>query len=390
MTDAANSDSEPGDDRRQSIFVVSDDAEFQQQVRSRLSTVPDYDINESSVAKALSSRNSLGADLVLFEVGDGSILDSPKLLDFRRSFTTAPFIVVSGELSAEHIRRLVQLSGADWLRRPLESRTLLHAVAQQLKGTHFAKTEICAFLPCSSGAGATSLAISASAHLANRRGGQLQTDTCLVDLDFAFGSCGQYLDLVNDYSLDSVLRDPERMDLELLDIIEQRHKSGFSLLSFFRPRVPLGQIREDFVLQLLDVVCNRYPHVVIDMPPYPTDWTDQVLRDCDRVILVTEFTVPGLKYSREAYRHVTDLRKGNKGVYVVVNKTRQRWFSAGIRPKEAKNVFKKGFVRFLPEDHKVMSEALNRGVPAWEINKRSKLVRRLGSLLNEVWSNEPA
>lgn len=53
---------------------------------------------------------------------------------------------------------------------------------------------------------------------------------------------------MNDYNLESVLRDPERMDLELLDIIERGHKSGFSLLSFYRPRVPLSQIGENFVL----------------------------------------------------------------------------------------------------------------------------------------------
>lgn len=126
------------------------------------------------------------------------------------------------------------------------------------------------------------------------------------------------------------------------------------------------------------------------MPPYPTDWTDHVLRDCDRVILVTDFTVPGLKYSRDAYRHLTEIRNGTKGLYVVVNKTRRRWFSVGVRPKEAKNVFKKGFVRFLPEDIKVMTESLNRGVPVREINKRSKFVRRLGSLLDEILSKGPA
>jgi pilus assembly protein CpaE len=239
-------------------------------------------------------------------------------------------------------------------------------------------------VPCSSGAGATTLAISAAAHLANRRGGQKRTDTCLVDLDFAFGACGQYLDAVNDYNLDGVLRDPERMDLELLDIVERGHKSGFSLLSFYRPRVPLIQIGEDFVLRLLDVVSYRYPHVVIDMPPYPTDWTDQVLRDCDRIVLVTELTVPGLKYGRDAYRHLIDLRNGAKGLYVVVNKTGRRWFSVGVRPKEASNIFKKGYVRFLPEERKVMSEALNRGVPAREVNRRSKLMRRLDSLLDEI------
>ncbi|HEX2257851.1 MAG TPA: hypothetical protein VHG92_14350 [Afifellaceae bacterium] len=385
MTDSARPES--GAQARLTIGVFSDDGEFLRSARSRLSTVPQYDIYESPAASSLAAPREHGdLDLVLLDVGGGAVLQDSHLPEFRRAFGGIPFIIVSKELSPEHIRRVVQLSSTDWLRHPLETRDLLDAVAQQLKGVRIGKSDIYAFVPCSGGAGATSLAIAAAAHLAGPRGRRRRTgQVCLVDLDFSSGACGQYLDISNEFGIDGVINDPERIDLELLDIVKREHEAGFALLSFRRPDLAARGIPEDFVYRLLDVVSYRYARVVVDLPRHATPWSEQVLGGSDRILLVTELTVPGLRNARDMQQRLAELGKSDEDVAIVIDRERpRRLFSVGIKRKEVENVLKTDRIWTLPDDWYLMAEALNRGLPVGAVGPKSKLVKRMEALFSTV------
>jgi pilus assembly protein CpaE len=206
----------------------------------------------------------------------------------------------------------------------------------------------------------------------------------LVDLDFVGGACGRYLDLTNEFDIQTVLKTPERIDLEFIGIVERDHQANFSLLSFRRPNLQISDIGSDFVYRLLDVVTYRYAKVVLDIPSYPTPWANEILRNSDHVVLVTERTVPALKASRELHERILQSGRDSDSIHIVLNKDRRRMFSVGIGTREIQNLFNSKRVTVLPDSWPLMSEALNRGVPALTVRKRAKLVKLLGRTLDNI------
>jgi pilus assembly protein CpaE len=364
---------------------MSDRPTFLQQVRSSLSAIPDYDVSEIGLQAALASKGPrTHSDLVLCDIGTGEILNDERVFELRRGFAAVPFIAISEELAPEHVRRLVQLNASDWLRRPLAGRALLDAVVEQLKGLRAHKSDVIAFVPCTGGAGATTLAIAAAAHWAGKG-----ENTCLVDLDFAAGACGQYLDTANEFNLDGVISAPERIDVELLDIIKREHQAGFSLLSFRRADLQISNVKEEFVYRLLDIVTYRYPKVVVDLPGYPTPWADQLLRNSDQIILVTERTVPALKNAREMQQRLLQAGKPSERIRIILNKDRRRMFSITVGQRQIRRLFETKESYFLPDNWSLMSEALNRAVPINLVRPRARLVKQLRHILNEIGAEKP-
>jgi pilus assembly protein CpaE len=370
---------EVGQKGRSVVTVISERPSLLQQVRSGLSAVPDYEVREIGLKAALAAGGLRAqADLVLFDIGSGDILSDQRIFEFRRALAV-PFIAISEELAPEHLRRLVQLNASDWLRQPLQGRELLNGISELLQGRRLHKSDVFAFVPCSGGVGASSLAIAAAALLA-RKG----ESTCLIDLDFAAGACGQYLDIENEFSLDTVIRSPERIDLELLDIVRRDHYAGFSLLSFRRPDLQISDVSEEFVYRLVDTVTYRFPRVVVDMPSYPTRWSENILHNSDQVFLVTERTVPALKNARQMQRKLLDGGKAQDKISIILNKDRRRMFSVSIGRSEILRLFESKQTHILPDSWALLSESLNRGVPAVSVNRRAKLVKRFGRILNEA------
>lgn len=375
--------------RRRDIAVFSDDLDFRSEARRRLTTVPEYQISEKDAGEVLSGdRQLLDFDLVIVDIGDGEMLADHRLAEYRRALIDTPFIAVSGDLSAGQMRKLVQLASTDWLSRPVDGRSLLDAVTEHLKGTRVGKNNIYTFMSCVGGAGGTMLALSAAAHIAGKNKSRRKIDTCLVDLDFSAAACGYYLDVSNEFSLDGFVADPSRIDLEMLDIIKHDLDPGFSLLSFREPELLHRDRGEDFVLRLLDVAAYRYRNVVIDLPRYDTPYSETVLKGSDHIFLVTLLTIPAIKYARDAYLRITEVRGDGDNIHLIVNKNRTKLFSSSISRKELEKVFKSRAINFLPEDNDLMAEALNRGILPQDVNRRSAFIKRLNKLLDDVLAND--
>ena len=367
---------------RSVIVAISDRPDFLKLVRSSLSAVPAYDVRELGTKSALGSgAGRTPADIVLLDVASGAILEDDGVFELRRSLASVPLIVVSEDLTPERMRRLVQLNATDWLHEPVNSRVLLDGVAEQLHGRRAHRSEVFAFIPCAGGAGATSLAISAAAHWSRKAGA---SGICLVDLDFVGGSCGRYLDMENEFELENVLKAPERIDLELLEILKRDNSAGFALLSFRRPDRQIAEITDEFVYRLLDIVTFHYTKVILDLPSYPAPWVEQTLRNSDQVFLITERTVPGLKNAKDKLEGLLRTGRSPDSIHLVLNKDRRRMFSVDIGAREIERLFQSKEIIFLPDNWPLASEALNRGVPVNAVNRRAKLVKRLGRALDRI------
>lgn len=367
------------------ILAVSEDPSFSETALSALAARPSYRVRTSApgdFARLSTEDIQAIADLVVVSIGGGEWLGQPEFTEGLRRLEI-PFIVVSGELSAEGLRRVVQLNAADWLQEPVDPTQLMEAVSAQLGSQNARKSRVASFLPAIGGAGATSLAIMAAASVAKRSKAD-EAEVCLVDLSFGRAAAGNYLDLTNqEFDVMELARHPERIDLELLDIVKREHPLGFTVLSFHCPELDWSKDASEFIYRLLDNVAFRYPYTIIDLPSHHTAWRPSVVKACDVVAMVTEANVPGLRYCRGLRNELIEAGADPERIEVIVNKYHGGFLSRGLSKDEIRKVFANAEIVFLPEDGKTASEAMNRGLPWQEVNGRSATVKALDAWLGQ-------
>jgi pilus assembly protein CpaE len=320
------------------------------------------------------------ARLVVLDVGEGAVLEDARLFEARERLADVPLVVISGELSPDRARSLGRLRATDWLQRPVAEADFLGAVVQAEGRARPSHSRVVTVIGASGGAGATTVALMAAGYLAQRAA----DTTCLVDLDFQSASVGAYLNAESEFDLTSVIDNPERLDGELLSLVELQVPSGLKLFSMERPDLFFAPTGRRFVLGLLDLVATRYAEIVIDLPNLQTPWFDEVVRTSDRVLLVFEVNIPSLRQARRTATRLRDVRGGWEGIVAIGNKAGFKLLGNPIAPRDVARMLPETPPQFLPGDAELTREAMNRAQLPAEVAPRSALVRTATKLFGEI------
>nr|QQZ49002.1 hypothetical protein JKL49_17440 [Phenylobacterium glaciei] len=90
----------------------------------------------------------------------------------------------------------------------------------------------------------------------------------------------------------------ERMDAALLAAFATPVAKGLDLLACPRDPTAFTAISREAVLRILEIACEAYDHVVLDMPRHRHSWSLDALTGSDEVVVVSELTVPALLAAR--------------------------------------------------------------------------------------------
>ncbi|MBP1887568.1 pilus assembly protein [Sinorhizobium mexicanum] len=367
------------------ILVLSDDAAAASFMLDTFGSLSRYEVRHMAL-KALGEAARFDPtqfNLIVLDVDNGEMLNRPELFAFRGRHRDIPLVVVSEDLPNEMLRLLFRLNGNDWLKKPLERRSLIDMISTHAPGSGASDSRVHAVVSAVGGAGASVIS-SSLAHALAQPTKNAAPRVDLFDMDFSSGSLGYYLNLVSDYDLKPVITNPSRVDLEFIDLVRKRHSGGFSLLSFKQPSVLLAAKGAELVLRMLDVAAFESDHTVIDIPYYETPWKTDVLSSVNSVYIVTEMTIPALHQAKDLFLNLVRLRGNADSIFVVINKYRTKLFSLGVRRQQVDKVFKDTHAHIVAYDWDTLSEALNRGVLPFEVNARSgfcKAVNKLGALV---------
>lgn len=369
--------------RRKHVAVFSGDNNLRREVATRLDSLAIYDVHVDEAAAFLEGpKESARPSIVILDVDDGTLLENARLLEVRGVWGDIPLIALSRELSQERIRALVRLNAADWLKKPFDNKELINAVSFHDSGSHASKSRVTTFVGASGGAGATTLALATAQHLASKSA-QAAAATCLVDLDFQHANCSGYVNLHSEFDLTGVVAQPDRLDVELMDIIKLTRNPGFTLYSFERPRLPFEPNGQDFVFKLLDLSAYRFDNVVIDLPSREAPWLDTVLSTSDEIFLVFELNVASLRHAKQAYARIRELRGDDANITLVANKHKRKLFGNYFSRRELQKIFKLPHIRMIALDTPLMSDAVNRALLPTEVHARARFNRDVKAMLRE-------
>jgi pilus assembly protein CpaE len=369
--------------RRKHIALYSADPQLRRDVATRLDALAIYEVQVAEpeaflTGPAADSRPSL----VILDIGDGNLLAGSGLIEARATWGSVPLIALSGELHPDQMRSLVRLNAADWLKKPLDGKELLNAVTFHDSGSQATKSRISTFISASGGAGATTMALSAANHLASKSA-QHAAGTCLVDLDFQSANCGAYLNLFSEYDMNGIVGHPDRLDVELMDVIKLTRKPGFTLYSFERPALPFESKGPDFVFKLLDLAAYRFDEIVIDLPNLESPWQSSVLSTSNEIFVVFELNIASLRRAKRLYAKIHELRGDAASITLVANKRKRKLFGNHFSRGELEKIFKVPHIKMISLDTPLLADALNRGLLPSEVHARARFNKDLKQMFRE-------
>jgi pilus assembly protein CpaE len=120
---------------------------------------------------------------------------------------------------------------------------------------------------------------------------------------------------------------------------------------------------------------------VFDMPRTWFSWTDSVLLGSNKLFIVSEMTVPGLRHAKQLVEAIRERLGEGTNPKVIVNRFEQKMFSSGLRKTDIEQVLGDAFATCLPNHYSLVREAIDRGIPLEEIKPGNKITAELKKLV---------
>jgi len=381
--------------QRLRVAALTADATFEKLLQSTVGSNSQIDlvVHSGTIAKLEASLDLRNATVVLVDLDANrheEVLALHKLA--ARLAGSPPILVVAEGFNEAVARQMLQLRIADFLVKPVEPNELLRAcerVAQRPMTETAAEAQILTFLSASGGVGVTTLAIETAMQLV-RRAQRGPGSICLVDLDIQHGAVAHYLDIDARLDVGEIEPRPERLDAQLLEVMLSHHASGLAVIAAPNRPADMRSFDPDVVTRLLDMVSARFDHVVIDMPRTWFAWTDSVLFGSNRLFVVTEMTVPGLRQAKQLVTAIGERLKGGPQPQVIVNRFEQHLFSPGLRRADIEQALGGAFSGVIPNNYRLVREAIDRGVSLDEVKAGSNVAGALKKILWSQAGSKPA
>ena len=277
----------------------------------------------------------------------------------------APVIVLTESFDEAVGRWFLQIRVSDFLRKPVRADDLLRACLKALRGEPEAgdhAAHVVTFMPAAGGVGNTTLAVEAAMQL-HQAGGARGNSTCLIDLDFDNDACADFLDVEPRLDWSAIGPGAQRLDAQMLEVMLARHASGVSLLA--APARPAEQHQVDpaVVGRLLEVAAASFDNLVIDLPRFWHPWTNDVLAGSNRIYVVTDMTVPGLRFARRMANGIGERLATSAPPRVIVNRFQTGLLFGGtLRKADVERALGSAFAGPVANNYQVVREAIDRGV----------------------------
>jgi pilus assembly protein CpaE len=367
------------------VVVVTADAGFEDSVRATFGA--STQIGLDVVKGKLSARDQFDVGGATVVVADLDASDAAELAALERLVAHIgnwpPVVAITQSFDEAVARRLMQMRVADFLVKPVPPVELVQTCARVAKkpaSAEAAEAQIFTFLPAVGGAGVTTLAVQTAMLLLNS-GARGKTATCLVDLDFQHGACADYLDIEPRLNLGEIEPRPERLDRQLLEVMLSQHPSGLAVVAAPNRPAEMRSFDPDVVTRLLDLVSSHFDYVVFDMPRTWFSWTDSVLLGSNKLFIVSETTVPGLRHAKQLVEAIRERLGDGPTPQVIINRFEQKLFSTGLRRADIEQALGGDFAATVPNHYSLVREAIDRGVPLDEIKPGNKITTQLKKLV---------
>ena len=353
-----------------------------------LSQNPIYRVQAHATLESLIAAISVDKSaVVIFEAGTSTDIVRALSLIGDES-TDTPGIIIGDNLPISAVRSLLLLHRWDIMEFPVSLDALDQAISRvsaipanaSNPATSNKQGKCWVYTSPVGGGGATLLAVETAFQLSQSAD---KPRICIIDMNFFDGSCAQYLNCEPNLTLTALTTDPQRIDAVLLNALTTRHETGVELLAAPRTADPAEFPSQTAILRVLDVACEIYDHVIVDMPRWPMPWTRDIIEGADETFLISELTVPALNAARDWILDFdSDALTGMTRIKTVLNRKQKTMFGGGVTVEQAEKAIKQRVFGAVHSDWASAIAAVNLGEPVSLAKPNSIIVKDVTALIS--------
>jgi pilus assembly protein CpaE len=299
-----------------------------------------------------------------------------------------PAVLLAGaHLPASLVRALMKLPRSDVIEAPFTSVDLGRAASALVADAPASAQAVNANARCWTvvgsvgGCGATTIAVELATALAHRAPDRR---VALVDLNLVDGAVAAYLGSTPTMLLAEASGSPERIDAALLAAFAMRVGEGLDLLAAPRDPKAFERVSQTTVCRMLEVACQVYDWIVIDLPRHHQPWTLDVLAGSDEVLVVSELTVPALLAARSLAAEIEAELPEGPAPRIILNRLASRVFGPAPSLSEAEKALQRKADGGITSDWEAAAASVNLGGSISHHRPRSKIVRDVAVLVDRL------
>jgi len=294
-------------------------------------------------------------------------------------------MLAGGHLPASLVRALMKLPRSDVIEAPFTSIDLARAAGALLADAPTSIEPVNArcwtVMGSVGGCGATTIAVELATALARR---SPDRRVALVDLNLVDGSAAAYLGSTPAMLLAEASGSAERIDAAVLAAFAMRVGEGLDLLAAPRDPKAFARVSQVAVCRLLEVACQVYDWIVVDLPRHHQTWTLDVLAGSDEVLVVSELTVPALLAARALASEIEAELPDGARPRVILNRLASRVFGPAPSLAEAEKALQRKADGGITSDWEAAAASVNLGGAISHHRPRSKIVRDISVLVDRL------
>ncbi len=357
---------------RTRILIVDRDPSAVAVVRSILRAQGWEVMHCKTGADALDKARLEGPDAILteLELSDMDGADLCRALRQRVETASTPIIVLSASPGVAERVASLRAGASDYLVKPPDAQELIARLKAVLDLRKEKAGFVTAVLGAKGGVGTSTVAVNLAVAL--RR--ETRASVAVVDAAVTTGCIDVMLNL---QASGASQRLPEFSELEWSDFeaILTPHVSGVQAL-LLQQQAADG-ISPDDLRRVLVALRKVRDYVIVDTWAVLDENTLTVLDLADRVLLVLTPEITALRGAKVFLERASALGLARERVVPILNRYPQR---GGLQRRDIENAMGVAAQLTIPDDVKLVTYSVNRGVPLVESHERSSVARQMGAL----------
>ncbi len=298
--------------------------------------------------------------LVGLELGANRSDDLNRIKTLHERASQLPIFVASADQSIETMRAVLGAGATDFLSIPLNPAELGKALLKftqrpAASATSDVQGDIISIYGARGGLGATTLTV----NLAVKMASLTDTKVGIVDLDLQRGDVGTFLNLSATQSLASMASTTGEVDHMFLESVLTRHPSGVFVLPAPTDLEEADLVTREHVVAAIELLRTQFRYSLIDTPRMLTDATLAAFENSDRILLLTDLSIPGIRAGQRVIDLLTRVDISTDRVEVLLTVPGK----SEVKVEDATRAIGRPPFMTIPRDELTATEAMNAGTP---------------------------
>ncbi len=298
-----------------------------------------------------------------------------------QKYPKAVFMLLSSDRSSETLIEAMRLGVREVIALPIvlpDLQSAFKRITEKISTTEKKEGKLLSFLSCKGGSGTTFIA----ANLAYALSALGRKRVLLIDLNQQFGDAALYVsDLKASLALSDVCSSVDRMDLNLLESSVLHVTPNFSILASSDQIENSSDIHLDQFASLLQFVRQQYDFTIMDLGRQINPVNVRALDVSDFIYPIFQQSLPFLRNGRRLFEIFSALGYKQEKIHIVINRFEN---SASLDIAEYERVLGQRVAYRVPNNHEVVNESINQGLPVLQMARSSPITKSLVEWVNSL------